>query len=1231
MLKNFSLGAYLFFSFHHFFHCCCTIHQIVMNHFWICRVVVAISVLVLSISCSVLENICWAQTQVLSYPLGTTVFRSQQSGRWTDSQTWQVFRSGVWVSAAASGLIPNASSSVFIETGHTVSATNALITVSSGLPAFNGSVETAFVECLDLHISTAGSITTTWAGYDMSANRPYPAHELRVYGKIRSYMGEARTLTDQPSTIPVPKTCIGAGSTLVFRKVSRNSNSSVSAITARTEWNALDVPNYGTGANAPPNAFYTAIFDIGVASDTTVTGVNDNPSLAVATITDNFVAGNIIVKRGTLRFTGGALMANEGYSTSGTMQVLNNAVLQLDGGGVIARTVKPSPQGSVQPASRLRFFSIEDGGAFDVVASTASLSAADVRFNGTVLYSGATDQSLLSNTPTVLPSGENGDNVDPYRLSSAVTNYSSLTLRGTGRKTFPDNVTVSRAMLMQGQALAAGQAMRFLRSTGVGDGSGIGSTNAIWSVNGGNTAAVTNLGIRTASLPSGLQIARSTNREQIDMTPPRLPIVDAATVRLGNGERGIVPAPNTLFDTPINTTATTTLQYESEISNVMSDIEFPSGVQGPHNLVINCPPSITQKVLKEKVLQGPEYTNSLNGHLPRIVNGGAAASAYLDTRPNLPAVAATITNQISTIPTRFADSGLRPQPSVLAGDGRVRRFEDGGRRGDMNNFGVLELRSGLLEFNNELINDGSQTQANMRGFTYSFSTVAIISQDMAKVRNPQAASESPTSKRAPAGPANLSGSLKAGANVSLVFNGGRALYLVAYAFNNDFTEIPSRSGVKGTGAEGFKPNTPLGLLRDYNLGPEKESIVDGSGTVLRANNAYNVDLPLIAGGIGNLTMIRATSNVLTLCGNNENTGNGITSLDAERLAGLVVYGTIATARGCIDLNGRNIELIPPATLPADFVSSKAFLTEAFSLAQITEPSTGKPFNGLSPYATRASFVFNSNPVWAYIGVDKAPSLMIPSTPGGIDEFLYNVSGLGARVYIELGNNEPWLMGVRRWHTNTENALRLGQGITPVTRFYQIDMRNSMAQFRRVDLRLQYTEDELNGVPEDSLMMFRSGTLDGPWTVLENVRQYVGQDRFSVYNALTTSGTFSTQGFNPVMAKYWAMGGAAFKTSVPNTPTSVGMSVSEADVIVRSVTPNPASDMATIRYEVREHSFVELSIVDMLGKKIATLADHHHLAGEYTLHWQTQHLPAGAYLLRMQSKYGVTYKRLNVVR
>lgn len=319
-------------------------------------------------------------------------------------------------------------------------------------------------------------------------NVPQPRNmELRVYGKLRYYAGAAGNRTDRDASIQVTAATIGTGSTIVFRGRTR-------IITEPQEWsttlatqtgyfdntafvggplgaNLESAGSLGAGGTAlrinnfrglmGRNSFWTAIFDLGRVVDRNFstdlfTGPGDDPSTAVGTLQGSFTAGIIQVRRGTLRFEGEALLANEGAVTSGSIQIMNNAILVMAGNGNIGRTAVPlqnfadiyagrttwtawgtqtanaaqtagvyhfisTPIGAEYAVtSRMRYFVVEEGGALDFQGVVGSLSAADVRFNGTVIYSRTGEQDLVQNSP-FLSFNPNGPALPTTTLAAAST------------------------------------------------------------------------------------------------------------------------------------------------------------------------------------------------------------------------------------------------------------------------------------------------------------------------------------------------------------------------------------------------------------------------------------------------------------------------------------------------------------------------------------------------------------------------------------------------------------------------------------------------------------------------------------------------------------------------------------------------------------------------------------------------------------------------------------------
>ncbi len=78
-------------------------------------------------------------------------------------------------------------------------------------------------------------------------------------------------------------------------------------------------------------------------------------------------------------------------------------------------------------------------------------------------------------------------------------------------------------------------------------------------------------------------------------------------------------------------------------------------------------------------------------------------------------------------------------------------------------------------------------------------------------------------------------------------------------------------------------------------------------------------------------------------------------------------------------------------------------------------------------------------------------------------------------------------------------------------------------------------------------------------------------------------------------------------------------------------PNPTRGSAVIRYEVGVTSEVSLDVYDVLGRKVATLADGLHASGSHEVGFNTGALATGTYLYRLTTPVGVQTRRMTVVK
>ncbi len=96
------------------------------------------------------------------------------------------------------------------------------------------------------------------------------------------------------------------------------------------------------------------------------------------------------------------------------------------------------------------------------------------------------------------------------------------------------------------------------------------------------------------------------------------------------------------------------------------------------------------------------------------------------------------------------------------------------------------------------------------------------------------------------------------------------------------------------------------------------------------------------------------------------------------------------------------------------------------------------------------------------------------------------------------------------------------------------------------------------------------------------------------------------------------------TVLINTGGYVGVDgpASSSQFVLRPVFPNPGHNVAAITFELPRTGHVRLSVLDVLGREVAKLADDDFTAGVHTLHWsaisRVGPVPAGVYWARCEA-------------
>jgi uncharacterized repeat protein (TIGR01451 family) len=94
---------------------------------------------------------------------------------------------------------------------------------------------------------------------------------------------------------------------------------------------------------------------------------------------------------------------------------------------------------------------------------------------------------------------------------------------------------------------------------------------------------------------------------------------------------------------------------------------------------------------------------------------------------------------------------------------------------------------------------------------------------------------------------------------------------------------------------------------------------------------------------------------------------------------------------------------------------------------------------------------------------------------------------------------------------------------------------------------------------------------------------------------------------------------------------VEVEVTPSAVALLPVAPNPVVGFANLRYELPEATAVRLQVFDLLGRRVATLADGEKPAGRHEVTWTGSRLAPGTYFVRLQAGSTAQTQMLRLVR
>jgi len=78
-------------------------------------------------------------------------------------------------------------------------------------------------------------------------------------------------------------------------------------------------------------------------------------------------------------------------------------------------------------------------------------------------------------------------------------------------------------------------------------------------------------------------------------------------------------------------------------------------------------------------------------------------------------------------------------------------------------------------------------------------------------------------------------------------------------------------------------------------------------------------------------------------------------------------------------------------------------------------------------------------------------------------------------------------------------------------------------------------------------------------------------------------------------------------------------------------PNPFRDMTTFAFDLAVSANVRISIIDMMGRELATVANRQFTAGSHDINWNTGNLSPGQYFYKIQTDHYVEVKSMLIVK
>ena len=97
------------------------------------------------------------------------------------------------------------------------------------------------------------------------------------------------------------------------------------------------------------------------------------------------------------------------------------------------------------------------------------------------------------------------------------------------------------------------------------------------------------------------------------------------------------------------------------------------------------------------------------------------------------------------------------------------------------------------------------------------------------------------------------------------------------------------------------------------------------------------------------------------------------------------------------------------------------------------------------------------------------------------------------------------------------------------------------------------------------------------------------------------------------------------------PVDVPQAVIPSELKLYQNFPNPFNAETSISFDLQESGLVHLNIFNLLGQRIATLANHRLNSGHHTIHFNAARLPSGLYIYRLETNGNISQRKMILLK